>query len=273
MEKFKVRKAVAAGKFYPSSPKDLTSQIERMVLKDTGKCDVLACVLPHAGYIYSGKVAAQTLSGINIKNNIILLGPNHTGYGTDFSIMSSGSWQTPLGEVKIASELAKKLISSCKYLEDDFFAHEFEHSLEVELPILQYFKNDFSIVPIIAASEELDILKEIGQGIAQAIEALNLKNSTLIIASSDMTHYESQESAEEKDKEAIEAILQLDEEKLINKIKSRNISMCGYIPVIIMLAASKALGAKSAKLIHYQTSADVTQDKSSVVGYAGITVY
>lgn len=279
MERSKIRKPAVAGQFYPYSSQDLRNQIENLIdsafaNKDrVATLEVIACMLPHAGYMYSGKVAAETVCRINIKNKIILLGPNHTGYGTPFSIMTEGVWQTPLGEVKIDNTLARKILNHSKYLEDDNIAHVYEHSLEVELPFLQYFKSDFEIVPIVILSDEINILKAIGEDIAFAIKESNIKDSTMIIASSDMTHYESQVQAVRKDKEAIQTILDLDEYKLIEKIQQLNISMCGYAPVVVMLVAAKLLGANKAKLIKYQTSGDITGEKGSVVGYAGIVIY
>jgi len=273
MEKSKVRKPAAAGQFYPSSPQGLKNQIETLIDKNADKLNVIACMLPHAGYAYSGAVAGQTASRIDIKDKIVLLGPNHTGYGVPFSIMTEGTWQTPLGEIKIDSHLAGQILKNSRYLEDDFMAHIYEHSLEVELPILQYFKTIFEIVPISVLSDDIAVLKEIGQDIASTIKEANLKDSTLIVASSDMTHYEPQAQAQKKDQEAIKAILELNEDKLMEKIRSLGISMCGYAPVIVMLSAAKLLGAKNAQLIKYQTSGDVTGDTSKVVGYAGIVVY
>jgi hypothetical protein len=268
----KIRQPQVAGQFYPSSSQGLKNQIETLIDKQADKLDIIACMLPHAGYIYSGAVAAQTVSRINIKNKIILLGPNHTGYGVKYSIMPQGSWQTPLGEIKIDSELAGDILNHSQYLEADNEAHAYEHSLEVELPFLQYFKTDFEIVPIVFLSDEFEILKKIGKEIANTIKERNIKDSTIIVASSDMTHYESQEQAQKKDKEAIQAILELNEDKLIDRIQRLNISMCGYAPTITMISAAKLLGAKTAKLIQYQTSGDITGDMSSVVGYAGIII-
>jgi hypothetical protein len=267
------RKAAVAGQFYPGTAQELKKEIESLIDKQAIKQDCLACMLPHAGYIYSGKVAAETISHINIKDTVILLGPNHTGYGKAFSIMADGTWQTPLGEVKIDSSLAKDLLSGSKYLEDDCLAHTYEHSLEVELPFLQYFKSDFRIVPIAFMSDDLAALKETGKEIAAVLKASKMKDSAMIIASSDMTHYESQEEASHKDNEAIKAILELDEDRLMERVKRLRISMCGYAPAIVMISAAKSLGARSAKLIKYQTSGDVTGDRDSVVGYAGIILY
>jgi len=272
MENLKIRRPAVAGQFYPASSQDLKNQISSFVDKGINKTDAIGCILPHAGYMYSGSVAAKTLSGINIKDKIILLGPNHTGFGAAFSIMTEGTWQTPLGEIKIDSELAKKILKNSKYLEDDASAHTYEHSLEVELPILQYFKTDFEIVPIAFLSDDANALKNTGKDIACALKESDYKN-TLLVASSDMTHYEPQALAEKKDKEAIEAILELNEDKLTERIRSLNISMCGYAPVIVMLSIAKILGAKTGKLIQYRTSGNVTGDWDSVVGYAGIVIY
>ncbi|MFH1888883.1 MAG: AmmeMemoRadiSam system protein B [Candidatus Omnitrophota bacterium] len=269
----KIRQPVVAGKFYPSSSRDLKEQIGSFLSKDAEKSDVIACMLPHAGYAYSGAVAGETLSRVKIKDRVILLGPNHTGYGPKYSIMPEGVWQTPLGETAIDSEFAGEILNRCKYLEADDAAHAYEHSLEVELPFLQYSKNDLKIVPIIFMSDEPGPLKEIGKDIAGYILGRDIKDRSLIIASSDMTHYEPQAQAEKKDKEAIKAILELDEDMLIDRVRRLNISMCGYAPVITMISAAKSLGAKTAELIKYQTSGDVSGDKSSVVGYAGIIVY
>jgi len=273
MEKFEIRKPVVAGQFYPASKEELKRQIAGFIDKQADKLDAVACMLPHAGYVFSGAVAAETVSEINIKDKIILLGPNHTGYGCPFSIMTKGSWQTPLGEIRIDSDLARQILKKSKYLADDNTAHLYEHSLEVELPILQYFKSDFEIVPILVLSGDIAVLKEIGKEIASAIKESKAEGSTLLVASSDMTHYESQAQARKKDEEAIKAILELNEDRLMEKIKNLDISMCGYAPVIVTLSAAKILGAGNAKLVKYQTSGDVTGDNSAVVGYAGIIIY
>lgn len=273
MEKFRTRKPAVAGQFYLSSSQGLKDQIESLIHKQADKLNAIACMLPHAGYMYSGRVAGETVSHIKIRDKIILLGPNHTGYGTAFSIMTEGVWQTPLGEIKIDADLAKQILNHSQYLDDDSLAHMYEHSLEVELPFLQYFKTDFQIVPIVILSDDIDTLKEIGREIADAIKKSNISDSTMVIASSDMTHYEPHEQAAKKDREAIQAILELNEDKLMDRVKQLNISMCGYAPVIAMLAAAKLLGARSSRLIKYQTSGDVTGDRNSVVGYAGIVIY
>ncbi|MDD5476980.1 MAG: AmmeMemoRadiSam system protein B [Candidatus Omnitrophica bacterium] len=268
-----IRKPAVAGQFYPSNAKDINAMISSFADKGAQKNDVIGCVLPHAGYVYSGKVAVATISRVNIKNTVVLLGPNHTGLGADFSIMPQGTWQTPLGNVEINSELANSFLSKSAYLEADTIAHLDEHSLEVELPILQYFRRDFKIVPIAIKIGDLSALNEIAQSLAGGINEIGLKSSVIFIASSDMTHYEPQKSAEKKDNLAIEAICALDEQRLESTIKKFDISMCGFAPVAVLIKAAKILGAKAGKLIKYQTSADATKDTSSVVGYAGITIY
>lgn len=265
-----IREPVVAGQFYPGSQASLRKQIEAFLDKDAAKIDAKAVVLPHAGYVYSGAVAGKTISQVNIKDTCIILGPNHTGYGAPFSIMTEGFWKTPLGQVEIDRELARAILSESHFIKEDELAHRYEHSLEVEIPFLQCLKKSCKIVPIVASTADLETYRKVGQEIAAAIKKLGRENDVLIVASSDMTHYESQEQASLKDREAIDAILKLDEEALLKKIRALDISMCGFAPVIITLSCIKELGAKQGRLVKYQTSGDVTKDFSAVVGYAGI---
>jgi AmmeMemoRadiSam system protein B len=267
-----LRPPVVSGQFYPSSPNELRKQIGTLINSDAEKENCLACILPHAGYAYSGRVAALTVSSVNIKDRVILLGPNHTGIGSPFSIMTEGVWETPLGKVQVDTEFAEKILEASKFLTNDPRAHAHEHSIEVELPFLQYFKPEVRIVPIAFMSDDLFKLRAVGEEIAEVIKKLRLQNSVMIIASSDMTHYEPQIQASKKDAVAVDAILKLDESKLFTQVKKMDITMCGIAPVVAMISAAKSLGAKSAKLIKYQTSGDVTHDTTSVVGYAGITI-
>jgi len=267
-----IRKPAVAGQFYHSSPERLKKEISGFVDSGAGKMNAKGCVMPHAGYMYSGKVAAEVASSVTVRDKIIFLGPNHTGYGCMLSMMSSGTWETPFGSISIDESLAQSLLSCVPSLEEDVLAHQYEHSIEVELPLFQYFKKDFTMVPIAVMTEDVDVLKKTGDAIATCVSDLHLTDSLLFVASSDMTHYESQKQASHKDKEAIEAILNLDEDALIQKVKGLNITMCGFAPVVIMLRAVKKLGARSATLIKYQTSGDITGDMSSVVGYAGIVI-
>jgi AmmeMemoRadiSam system protein B len=265
-----IRKPVVAGQFYPGTASKLKAMIEVMISQDVAKEEVIGLVSPHAGYIYSGLVAGAVISRIKFKDTFIIMGPNHTGAGRPLSIMTEGVWQTPLGEVEIDSELAKKILADSKYLEEDERAHSYEHSIEVQLPFLQYFKPDFKLVPMVFGHPDGAIYKEVGKEIAGAVKALG--REVVIIASSDMTHYEPQESAQKKDTQAIGAILKLDEDELLKRVAEFNITMCGYAPAVSLIVAAKELGATSAELVKYQTSGDVTGDFSAVVGYAGIII-
>ena len=184
--------------------------------------------------------------------------------------MTEGAWQTPLGKVEIDSKLGKQILATSNHLQEDAAAHQYEHSTEVQVPFLQYFKPDIRIVPIILAYASGDTYKEIGKEIAEAIRELN--RETVIIASSDMTHYEPQESAQKKDNQAISAILDLDGDELLKRVEESNISMCGYAPASSLISAARELGARTAELVRYQTSGDASGDYSSVVGYAGIMI-
>ncbi|MFN7170683.1 MAG: AmmeMemoRadiSam system protein B, partial [Candidatus Omnitrophota bacterium] len=247
-----IRYPCVAGQFYPGEKHSLIKLLDKLIPKNLPQGKALGIVSPHAGYIYSGRVAGEIFGRIKIPEKIVLIGPNHTGRGVRFSIMTRGKWLTPLGEVKIDEEMAQLILKGSNYLEEDYLAHRYEHSLEVQLPFIQYFKEDFSIVPIILTDADLTIYQEIGKGLASSLNSW--KENLLFIASSDMTHYEPQEEAEKKDKLAMEAILSLKEDLLFERINRYNISMCGYAPCIVMLSAVKALGAKSAALVKYETS-------------------
>jgi AmmeMemoRadiSam system protein B/AmmeMemoRadiSam system protein A len=263
-----IRQAVVAGQFYPDAPDELRQMISSMVDDRASREDVIGLVSPHAGYIYSGAVAGATISRVKFRGTFVILGPNHTGHGKAFSIMTGGTWQTPLGDVGIDSVLASRILESSRYLEEDEEAHRFEHSIEVQLPFLQYFKKNIRLVPIVLGGGSSTVYKEIGSAIAGAVK--DLKEEVVIIASSDMTHYEAQASAQRKDNQAIEAMLALDEDMLIQRVSELNISMCGYAPVVSLITAAKALGVKEAELVKYGTSGDTSDDYNSVVGYAGL---
>lgn len=265
-----IRNPVVAGQFYPASSSQLKAMIEKMVDKKATKQEVIGLVSPHAGYVYSGPVAGAVISRVKFKETFIIIGPNHSGRGKPFSIMSEGIWRTPLGDVEIDSELGKKILALSDHLEEDEVAHMYEHSIEVQVPFLQYFKPGIEIVPIMLAHYSGAAYKEIGREIARAVKELN--KEVVIMASSDMTHYEPHEYAQRKDNQAIEAILALNEDELLKRVDELNISMCGYAPVTSLISAAKELGAKQAELVKYQTSGDTSGDYSSVVGYAGIII-
>lgn len=265
-----IRRPAVAGQFYPASASELKGMIGGMVKEKAAKEEVIGLLLPHAGYIYSGPVAGAVISKIKFKDTFIIMGPNHTGAGKPLSIMTEGKWQTPLGEVEIDAELGKKILATSKNLEEDDKAHIYEHSIEVQLPFLQYFKPDFKLVPIVFGHPSGAIYKEVGKEIARAVKELG--RGVVIIASSDMSHYEPQASAQNKDQKAIEAVLNLDEDELLKRVAKFNITMCGYAPAVSLIVAAKELGATGAELVKYQTSGDVTGDYSAVVGYAGIII-
>lgn len=267
-----MRRPAVAGQFYPDSDKVLANELSTLIDPSIKKESVVGVISPHAGYVYSGKVAGAVLSSIKPRPIYIILGPNHTGLGGPFSICASDTWKTPLGEVRVNQKLSNAIKEECPFIEENEEAHLYEHSIEVQLPFLQALQKDFTFVPIVVASGDLETCKTLGKCLADIIDRHKMHGEVTIIASSDMTHYESQDLVEEKDKKAIEAILRLDQDKLFDVIRKYDISMCGYAPAIIMLSAATALGAKAAKLVKYETSGIATGDFSSVVGYAGIII-
>jgi AmmeMemoRadiSam system protein B len=279
----KVRSPCQAGAFYSGTKSSLTKQIENCFghrfgpgklpeVNQKGKRNIVALVCPHAGYMYSGAVAANSyyaLARDGVPQTCVILGPNHTGMGSGVSIMMEGAWETPLGVSSIDTDTAKKIQQQTKMIDIDESAHRLEHSIEVQLPFIQYvYGLNLKFVPICMMMQDLTTSIEVGEAISNAIDGMN----TVIIASSDMTHYESQTAASKKDRLAIESILSLDEESLQKVVESQSISMCGYGPVTAAVRAAKLLGAKTASLLSYKTSGDVTGDTSAVVGYASISI-
>lgn len=266
-----IRNPAVAGQFYPGTKSGLKREIEKYIAKSAEKIKAIGVVSPHAGYVYSGAVAGATLSSVELTGTCVVMGPNHTGKGRPFSIMTEGVWKLPSGDCKIDEKLAKDILSNSDYLEEDQDAQVNEHSVEVQIPFLQALKENVKIVPLVLADAGLEVYRKIGNGIAGAIKGKG--EPVTIIASSDLTHYEPLEFARQKDEKAIEAIINLDEKALIVTIKKYGISMCGYAPVCVMLAASKELGAKKALLIKYQTSGETSGDYNAVVGYGGVVIY
>lgn len=265
-----LREAIVSGQFYQQDKQQLEEFIQTLTPKESTKMSARAIILPHAGYVYSGRVAITTVSKILPKKRIIILGNNHTGYGENFSLWSKGRWKTPLGDIAIDEELAMLILEKGNLIKEDYLAHKFEHSIEVELPILRYFFKEFSFVPI--ACQLLD-LKHYGEAASQIYEAIRMiKDDILLVASTDLTHYESDASARKKDMVAIQDIINLDEEGLLGSVRRERISMCGVAPVAILLSCVKKMGARKAQVALYQTSGDSSGDYSSVVGYVGIII-
>jgi len=266
------RNPAVAGMFYPGSKISLEKELDRLIPeKEGGKVSAIAIVSPHAGYIYSGPIAGETIASVEIPRKIILLGPNHTGLGTRASVMSYGEWSLPNGNAPVDSCLAEKLLSGAVLFEHDLLAHLKEHSLEVQLPFLLHERSDISIVPVAFMGLTVEECRIAGLAVAQTIRSAG--EEVLIVASSDMTHYESRSSAKEKDRKAIERILALDPEGLMRVVRENDISMCGVIPVTVMLFAALELGAKNASLVRYGTSGDVSGNYDEVVAYAGMRIY
>jgi AmmeMemoRadiSam system protein B len=264
------RSPAVAGQFYHSTSSKLQQQVENYIDKSARREKAIAVVSPHAGLIYSGSVAGAVYSSIDFPETFILIGPNHTGLGTQVSLMASGEWEIPTGVFRIDEKISHKISVYAPNVTKDIKAHMFEHSLEVQLPFIAYFSKEVKIVPIIILSATVEECRMIGEGIARAVK--DIGSSVVIVASSDMSHYVSDELARKKDSKAIDRILSLDPEGLYEIVEKERISMCGYIPVTIMLYAAEALGAQSARLIKYATSAEVSGDYEHVVGYAGIVL-
>ncbi len=271
-----IRRPVFAGSFYPGEKRALEESIENLRSQEpvslAGRSAVKGLILPHAGYVYSGAVAARTVALADLPGILVLLGPNHTGLGEPFSVMTQGLWQTPLGDVPVHEALAAKIVERSRYLKSDTQAHSQEHSLEVLLPFLQMDSPGCSIVPVVLSKASHEVYQDIARDIYESIQELELEKKVACIASSDMTHYEPQEQAVKKDRLAIDAIIHMDAEELFIRTEEHHITMCGVGPAVCMLEVVKALGAKTAELVHYQTSADASGDPSSVVGYAGVKI-
>src|SRR3990170_65759 len=273
-----LRHPAVAGHFYHGSAEALRKQVREFIIPDAKRVKAFGVLSPHAGFLYSGSVAGAVYSGVELPDTFVLIGPNHTGLGAPISLMARGQWETPLGTVTIDEPLAAAILSKSSRIHEDTLAHIREHSLEVQLPFIQYFKEKFTIVPIQMLDVRLESCLEVGRAIAGAIAECGMRNAeskgsgVLIIASSDMSHYESAETAKEKDHKAIHHILDLDPESLYRTARDSGISMCGFGPAVAMLSACKALGATRAELIKYANSGEVSGDFKQVVGYAGIVV-
>jgi AmmeMemoRadiSam system protein B len=277
-----VRYPAHAGTFYADSDKTLRKQIEDCFLhrfgpgkypelQENNRRRLISLISPHAGYLFSGAVAANGYyyaASDGKPKSIIILGPNHTGYGSGISIVTEQIWRLPFGDLEIDSKLATEIQDSSSYLDIDEQAHRFEHSVEVQLPFLQYIFGTFKFVPICMMMQDLKVCQDLGDAIAKVTSDKNV----LIVASTDLTHYEPQEMALKKDQLIIDAILNLDEEALQIKVERNNISMCGYGPTTVAIIAAKKLGATKAKLHSYQTSGDIIKNGRSVVGYASLSL-
>ena len=286
-----IRAPAVAGRFYPGRADELLREILEYTSAgktpvEAGRIAAIGCVAPHAGYIYSGGVAGAVYARLEIPGCCVILCPNHTGKGRPLSIMANTTWQTPLGEVAADAEMGARLLRRFPALEENSAAHRAEHAIEVQLPFLQARQPELNIVPIAIGTSDFDVLRGLGEALADVIAGLyqedrqqedrqqeeDRQEKVLIVASSDMNHYESDAITRVKDRKAIERMLALDARGLWQVVMNEDISMCGFGPTIVMLTAAKLLGATSATLVKYATSGDVSGDYESVVGYAGIIV-
>jgi hypothetical protein len=265
-----LRAPAAAGRFYPGQRDDLLREIHEFETPAENRVTAIGCIAPHAGYMYSGHVAGAVYARLQIPEHCIILCPNHTGRGVPLAVMTSTSWQTPLGEVAPSLLLGSQLLQRFPLLEEDSSAHRAEHAIEVQLPFLQVEQKNLHIVPIAIGTGNFDILSGLGQVMADVIATSESK--PLIVASSDMNHYEPDDITRVKDRKAIERVLALDAHGLWETVMNEPVSMCGFGPAVVMLTAAKLLGATSATLVRYATSGEISGDRQHVVGYAGVIV-
>jgi hypothetical protein len=268
-----IRPAAVAGRFYPSDPQELARQIDRCCAGNPppasiGKFAARGCLVPHAGYTYSGHVAGAVYGSLEIPARCILLGPRHYPQGKPMAILAQGEFETPLGRAEIDQSLAQELARACPLLREDAVAHGREHSLEVQIPFLQRLRGDFRFVPVVLATDRYGAIEELGHAVAQVVAAQ--PDPVLVIASSDMNHYQSDAITRVQDEKAIVRILALDPRGLYDTVRNEGITMCGYAATAAMLVAVRELGACEAELVGYATSGDVTGERDQVVGYAGI---
>jgi len=274
----KARKPAVSGMFYAGTARELKEQIEWCYkhelgpgavprVNSRGLREIVAIVVPHAGYYYSGPVAAHAyneLADDGVPDTAVILGPNHTGYGHPVSVWVGAVWNTPFGEVEINEALARRLLGGV--IEADETAHMHEHSVEVQLPWLQHLYESVRIVPIAMLAQDIETARAVGKAISRSDDNL------IIVASSDFTHYEPHNIAMERDGSVIEAIVNLDEEELYDRCQRLDCTMCGYGPVASVIMAAKEMGAKRASLLKYATSGDTSGDFSQVVGYGSIVI-
>ncbi len=266
-----VRPPAFAGTFYDARREELTRDVlQYLAAPEAAPAPAFGAIVPHAGYVYSGPVAGAVYARLRVPPTCVILCPNHTGFGRPAAVDPSGAWRTPLGEVRVDRDLARRLGTLAPALEPDAVAHRGEHSLEVQLPFLQVRRPDVAIVPICVGEPSLALCREIGEALAAvcAEEA----EPPLLIASSDMNHYESRDVGRGKDDMALACVERLDAEGLFQTVRAERISMCGVLPATTLLFAARAAGAGPARVVARRDSGDETGDTSSVVGYAGVVV-
>lgn len=270
-----IRQPAVAGQFYPAAAAEVGTALDTLIHPISARRKAIAVVCPHAGWTYSGKTAGLIYSNVEIPDRVILVGPNHHGIGSRYAVYSSGAWHTPVGDVPVAEPLALELLDNCELLVEDTKAHAQEHSLEVQLPMLLRANPNVRIVPVLIGGQWPESggrgeLRQIGAAIALAVQ--NYGKPVLLLASTDLNHYEDQETSKVKDKLVLDAVVRMDEESLMDRVIEVEVSMCGVAPTYIVLCAAKKLGAKRAELLDYRTSGDVSGDFARVVGYGAVVI-
>ncbi|MFQ5782426.1 MAG: MEMO1 family protein [Nitrosopumilus sp.] len=272
-----IREPVVAGQFYPGQKDELENMIKYCFEHEYGPASkslessekIFGVICPHAGYVYSGPTACHSYKSISSLSPelVIIIGPNHFGVGKDAATMIDAQWQTPLGLVEVDSEAARDVVEKSKFIEIDNFSHSQDHSLEVQVPLLQsIFSNKFQILPIILRAQDLETARDVGNAVSEIVK----KKNAIIVASSDFTHYEENSFAHSQDKALIEPILEMNVEKFYDVLRKRRVTACGYGAMASVMIACKNLGATKGELLSYATSGDVSGDTSSVVGYGAI---
>jgi MEMO1 family protein len=265
-----IREPSVAGQFYPANADALRREIAGFQIKPSSLLKAKAVLVPHAGYIYSGEVAGKVFSSIELPHRIVMLGPNHTGMGVPLALAPEDAWRTPMGVAMSDAEFNRLLKKECPELKEDASAHRREHALEVQLPFIQTLQPQFQFSAVCVGTDEYSVLETLGHALARAAQTIG--GSTLLIASSDMTHYESAEAAARQDRWAIDQILELNPEGLYRTVLENSISMCGFAPAVAVLIACRDLGATAGQLIDYTNSGEASGDYGQVVAYAGIAI-
>jgi len=278
-----IRRPTVAGQFYEGDAEALRAQIKTCFLHELGPKklppvnlyshprNIVGMVCPHAGYMYSGPVAASAFYELALDgkpDTVVLMGPNHTGYGSALALMREGVWRTPLGDIDVDTKMANEIAHETSIIDVDELAHRYEHSIEVQLPFLQFlYGNSFKIVPICFLLQDYDSAVEVGRALVEVLDATN----AVVIASSDMTHYEQAKTAAAKDQAVLNSVTDMDAKRFYETIETQNITACGYAPITALITYAKGANAKEAKLLNYHNSGDITGDYSSVVGYAAVS--
>lgn len=266
-----LRQPVVAGAFYPKTRQELERQLYALVPEETAHHELLACISPHAGYVYSGGVAGRLFAHMTIPRKVVILGPNHTGAGVRVAVSPHEGWETPLGEQPVDSELAQRLVDAVPIAEFDSRAHQREHSIEVQVPFLMRRCPDLEILPVVVKHLSLEECLDLGRGFAELISESD--EPVGIVASSDMSHYQPDEITRTLDHLAIDAAVERDPVALYETVHREGITMCGVVPATVALTTANLLGAVGSHLVAYSTSGDVNGDYSAVVGYAGVCIH